>query len=230
MTADAVEQSRREWAAQQEPPLATLTQIAEMLGHKKATQVRKVMWKYGVDAVYPPGDSRPGVPYYSYGDAARAVSRYQADKTEAAEYSRSAARLSEAKKKPVRLAGVAVIQPVSSGWGQHELEAAWQDQPDALSAVALLFRRCPSFPRFSFIEAKAFVAVLSGHLHQMDKIRFDRDQFIGELRKLTTSPKERAAAERAVTTYYGSTANFSRLNPAISAAVILELVRTAPAR
>ncbi len=229
MPEDAVEQSRRAWAAMQDPPLATTLQVAEMLRHKRATQVGRIMWKYDVDPVVRPGDPRPDSPYYDYGEAARAVSRYKMEGPALRAESRAQARSATTKQQD-RLAAVQVVQPHKSGWTQRQLEMAWQDQVDALSAVALLFRRCPSFPRFSFSEAKAFVAVLSGHLHQMDKIRFDRDQFIDELRKLTRDAKERAAAERAINSYYGSTANFSRLDPAISAAVILELVRTAPAR
>lgn len=229
MTENAVEQSRREWAAMQDPPLATTLQVAEMLRHKRATQVGRIMWKYDVQPVVRAGDPRPDSPYYDYGEAARAVSRYKLEGPALRAESRAQARQTTTRQ-PDRLAEVRVVQAHKLGWTRHQLEAAWQDQSDALSAVALLFRRCPSFPCFSFAEAKAFVAVLSGHLHQMDKTRFDREQFIAELRKLTPDAKERAAAERAINSYYGSTPNFSRLDPAISAAVILELVRTAPAR
>lgn len=222
----AIERSRRQWAETQEPRLATVQQIADMLGHKKGTWIRKIMSANKVEPAYWDDDPRPGEPYYDYEAASLVARSHRANMAQRAAKVKAERQDERPPSPSTRFAGVRISRPQGSNWSRQQLEMAYVDRDEAVNAIALLFRRCPSFTQFSYEDAKSFVAVLVHDVHQRDGGKYDISQYTSELRRLTRNESERAVAERSMRTYYEAFEQFGHLAPATTAAVLLELLRS----
>lgn len=228
MELTSMEKRRRAWAAEQDPPLVTVQQVAEMLGHQRGTYVRRIMAHYEVPHLIPESrqaDFPEGDGYYPLLEARAAVGKYLVDRPRM-----PGTRIASPKPASAltRLGGVTVPLSAPHGWTLDQLKICWKDSPDMRGVVEQIYERCPSFTQLTFEEAKALVVdlVQPDMAPQLMHPPYERSDFMQAARELTRGrPDELAQLTRVLEGKF-HLRNFCRINPGPAVAVVLELLRS----